>query len=166
MSERRNIQFSHLQKKSRVKMRIVKLSEVFIFGLRPNQSKIAWSEFLFICFSSFLSIYIVVKAYQVKFMTLDFGCVQFRNMHSHYCKIDFWNFLLLQNWNSRAIEHEFPLLQLLAIMSDFTEDWITDVPCAWHHFSQSAFSIDPTEGCLLSHLWGPAFVWAAITKIS
>ena len=114
-SERRNIQFSHLQKKSRVKMRIVKLSEVFIFGIRPNQSKIAWSEFLFICFSSFLSIYIVVKAYQVKFMTLDFGCVQFRNMHSHYCKIDFWNFLLLQNWNSRAIEHEFPLLQLLAI---------------------------------------------------
>ena len=52
-SERRNIQFPHLQKKSCVKMRIAKLSEVFIFGSGPNQSKIAWSEFLLICFSSF-----------------------------------------------------------------------------------------------------------------
>lgn len=40
-SERKNIQFSHLQKKSPVKMRIVKLSEVFIFRLGPNQCKTA-----------------------------------------------------------------------------------------------------------------------------
>lgn len=53
-------------------MRIVKLSEVFIFRLGPNQCKTAWSEFLFTCFSRFLSIYIVVKAHQVKFTTLEF----------------------------------------------------------------------------------------------